>query len=328
MDFSKCNTEISFQTDLVHGRTLVTKTFNQGWVEFFKKTGRVWVASSPTKETRAKWRQHSINAIGNQLQDKPTVEGLIGLISHLALIRSKESFKMPLFGIVDQLGCTQVTAGNTRIIAATINNVSDQTEMIIYSTGDETPGGFDVITELTSTQEFEDRYQLTDIDYRITTTVDDSGHYCITSSTLRHTIYDRANIEQIHANATVDCLMFWNRAFDDIGRIKLEIQCTESDAKKIQPSANFDVTYIYHKPEDWVWSYGKILGAHRRESYDDRPEMKLSLWLFDITEPVTLEFLIPWADKEYSTFYSENQKSVLIDTSHVTSMEIIGNWVK
>jgi hypothetical protein len=83
---------------------------------------------------------------------------------------------------------------------------------------------------------------------------------------------------------------------------------------------------VIEKPGEWEWNYARLVGAYRK---NDSPIKKtdLYLWLFDIEDPVNLELLLPWVQNDYTCFYSQNKKSVLFDTTDVTSMDIIGNWV-
>jgi hypothetical protein len=110
----------------------------------------------------------------------------------------------------------------------------------------------------------------------------------------------------------------------------LNIRCTPEVEKLIQPSKFFTWDVVHEKAEEWQWSYGKILGAYRKTEtplgYD---ESQLHLWLYDATEPVYLELLFPWITGQYTCCHTKNKKALFFDTSSdVTSMQLVGDWVK
>lgn len=323
MDYT--NTNIEFRTDQLTGRLISIHHNGIGWVEYLKKTGHVWVADTPGPNLYQTWsKQASANIIEKYVEKSE----VIGLIQHLSRIRLDQPFIMPLF-IKTDLNDPVISAGNCRMAACVINDTpADKISAIVYSNHNDTPKDFENIRELESTEEFEELYGLQDIDYKLSVRLEGENDYNIISSVIRHTIFDRNEIEKVHTQAAGNCFAFWKRfTDDDTGKIDIEIHCTQDVRKLVQESPLFNITFIHQLPNEWVWSYGKILSSYRKK--DDNTRIStLNLWLFNITEPVHLELLLPWIDNTYSSFYSRNEKSVLFETSHITSMQVIGNWVK
>lgn len=325
------NTNIEFRTDQITGRLISIHHNGVGWVEYLKKTGYVWIVDLPNSELYEHWRKQARATIVEKYIEKSEV---IGLLQHLARIRLDQPFIMPMFIKFDSKINSNhynliITAGNCRLAAVVLNDTpADKISAIVYSNYSTPPEDFENIRELESTEEFEELYGLQDIDYKLGVQLEAEHDYTIMSSVIRHTIFDRNEIEKAHALAAGNCFAFWKRFTDtDTDKIDIEIHCTEAVRSLVKESPLFNITFIHESPDEWVWSYGKILGSYRKR--DDNTRIgTLNLWLFDITEPVQLELLLPWIDNTYSSFYSRNEKSVLFETSHITSMQLIGNWVK
>ena len=319
------DTSLEFKTDQLTGRLISIHHRDTGWVEYLNKFMHIWVANTPILTVHQDWQQQSIDHITEHYSTESEV---IGLVQHLARVRLDQPFIMPMFVNADSRGNLTITAGNCRRDACVANSVlAKEISAIVYSAGDTTPTGFSNIRKLETTEEFESLYQLADIDYRISVAIDKNDNYVIISSVIRHTIFDRTTIEKAHVETANACFGFWHRFVNKkTNKIDIEIRCTESASVLIKESPLFNVSFVYEPENEWAWSYGKILGSYRQT--DDPVEKgKLSLWLFDLVEPVNLELLLPWADNKFSSFYSKNQKSVLFETSHITSMQVIGDWV-
>lgn len=319
------DTNLEFRTDQVEGSLISIHHRDIGWVEYFKKYGSIWIADTPILKLHQNWVQDSLTHIVQQYTEKSDV---IGLIQHLARIRLDQPFIMPLFVKVNSSDNLTITAGNCRRDAYTLNgSPAKDIPAILYSSTDTPPQGFSNIRKLETTKDFEDAFNLKDIDYKLGVAMSDNNDYVVVSSVVRHTIFDKRSIETSHVQAATNCLTFWKRfTNEDTNKIEIEIHCTEQVRALVQPSPLFDVTFMHEPADEWVWSYGKLLGSYRKTDDDTRPST-LYLWLFDVIEPVHLELLLPWADNTYSSFYSRNEKSVMFETSHATSLHLIGNWL-
>lgn len=326
MDYDYTKTQIEFRSDQLAGRAMSIHYRNNGWVEYFNKTGQVWVVDTPTLKLHQTWRQQAIDHIASHYSSESDV---IGLVQHLARIRMDQPFIMPMFIRINENNAPVITAGNCRLDAFILNNTdAKDISAVVYTTREEAPEGFGNVRKIQTTDEFDSIYDLKDIDYRLAINLLSETEYYVISSIVRHTIFDRTTIEKAHVEATTSCLGFWSRfANKKTNKIDIEIRCTEATSKLVKESPLFNVSFVYEPANEWTWSYGKILGSYRQTD-DPIDKGKLSLWLFDVVEPVNLELLIPWADNKFSSFYSKNQKSVLFETSHITSMQVIGDWIK
>lgn len=327
MDYTISSTRIEFRSDQLAGRAMSVHYRDDGWVEFFNKSGHVWIVDTPTLKLHQTWRQQAIDHIASHYSQESDV---IGLVQHLARIRMDQPFIMPMFARLENNNSTVITAGNCRLDAFILNNTeAKDISVIIYTTSDQPPEGYGNVRKLQTTDEFEEIYSLKDIDYRLAINLlSEPSEYIVVASVVRHTIFDRTTIEKAHVEAATACLGFWSRFTNKkTNKIDLEIRCTKAVSKLVKESPLFNVAFVFEPDDEWVWSYGKILGSYRQTD-DPTEKGKLSLWLFDIVEPVDLELLLPWIDNKFSSFYSKNQKSVLFETSHITSMQVIGDWVK
>ena len=123
---------------------------------------------------------------------------------------------------------------------------------------------------------------------------------------------------------------FWNKHLKKDKKIFLNVRCTPEVKELIQPSEIFECRVILEQPENWSLSYGQLLGAYRRqENALDWNAPYLNLWLYDVTEPIHLELLVPWLDGQYTCVRTENKKAWLFDTSDdTTSVQVIGNCIQ
>lgn len=325
-DYNVPSTRIEFRSDQLNGRAMSVHYRDNGWVEFFNKSGHVWLVDTPTLTLHQTWKQQAVEHIAKHYSEESDV---IGLIQHLARIRMDQPFIMPMFARRDTSNPVVITAGNCRLDAFILNNTqAKDISVVLYTTGEEPPEGFGNARKLQTTDEFEEIYNLKDLDYRLAINLLSEFEYIVVASVIRHSIFDRTTIEKAHIEAATSCFGFWSRFTNKkTNKIDIEIRCTESASKLIKESSLFNVSFVYEPEHEWAWSYGKILGSYRQTD-DPTEKGKLSLWLFDVVEPVNLELLIPWADNKFSSFYSKNQKSVLFETSHITSMQVIGDWIK
>jgi hypothetical protein len=144
---------------------------------------------------------------------------------------------------------------------------------------------------------------------------------------LKYSIYDKKDQALPHTAIGHTVTSFWDRHVKN-ERIHLNVRCTAAAAKLIQPSELFK-TYITVEPDnEWQWSFGKILGAYRKnEGANQFDKIQINLWLYDVTEPVNLELLLPWMGGQFSACHSKNKKALCFDTStDPTSIAIVGDW--
>lgn len=324
---------IKYVVDSLEGTSLsttLTGTEN-GWVEHCNRHGQLYFSEGVPEDYLTQCHQQVIARIAGDYQkdDKKNM----GFVHHLAGVLINDEFVLPLFGVVNNEDKLIITAGKTRLAANIINGVpANKIRLVFFVPTGKTNKQIPNAKPLTSTANFEKIYNLTDIDYEISMSdcvEGDMSEFSFDRSVLKYSIYDKKDQALPHTQVGSYVSGFWNKHRRNQKKIKINIRCTAEVEKLIQPSEIFSYDIVHEKAEEWQWSFGKILGSYRKTEepvgYD---ESQLHLWLYDITEPVYLELLVPWISGQYTCMHSKNKKALLFDTSSdVTSMQVIGDWV-
>jgi len=325
---------IKYLTDSIEGNSLSTTVAvpGHGWVEYCNQRGQLFYADAVSEEFYKKCHQQAIEIIAKCTLEKNKKN--IGFINHLSNILVNDEFVFPMFGVVPIGGDEpSITAGVTRMIANIMNGrTARDFKIVVYVPNGQTITQLKNAKPLTSTTEFEKIYNLADIDYEIVMSDspnNDLSEFRFDRSVIRHSIFDKQDPTLPHTELGSGILDFWPRHIKK-DKIQLSIRCTPEVEKLIQPSNMFSWNVIHEKADEWEWSYGKILGVYRKTEVPvSFAEPQIHLWLYDVTEPVNLELLLPWMTGQHSFCHTKNKKSLFFDTSRdVTSMNIIGNWVK
>jgi hypothetical protein len=326
--------QIKYNTDSIEGKSLSTILTGEGngWVEFCNQRGQLFFADAVSKEFYKKYHQQAIDTIIKYIQtaDKKRM----GFVHHLSTVLLNDEFIFPMFAVVpaDKTD-VDITAGFTRMIASMINGrTARELKTVVFAPKGQTITQLENVKPLTSTVNFEKIYNLADIDYEISMSDNargDMSEFCFDRSVLKHSIYDKKDQALPHTQLGANIISYWGK-HGRTDKILLNIRCTPEVEKLIQPSKIFDYNVVHENVNEWQWSYGKILGAYRKTeapvAYD---QSQIHLWLYDITEPVYLDLLIPWVTGQYTCCHTKNKKALFFDTSsEVTSMQIIGDWVK
>ena len=324
---------IKFVVDSVEGRSLsrTLRGSTNGWVEYCNQYGQLFYADAVSEEFYKKCHQQAIDTI-----TKYQIEGdkkNLGFINHLSNILLNDEFIFPMFGVMPLgFGLPCITTGISRLIASVINGrTAGELKTVIFVPYKLSLAHLKNAKPLTSTEEFEKIYNLADIDYEISMSDSPSGNmseFQFDRSVLKHSIYDKKDQALPHTHLGDAISNFWIRHKQE--KIHLNIRCTPEVEKLIQPSELFSWDVVHENATEWEWSYGKILGAYRKSDSSYRTSVTYAnLWLYDVTEPVHLELLLPWMTGQYTCCHTKNKKALFFDTSNdVTSMQIIGDWVK
>lgn len=326
--------QIKYTADSIEGNSLSTTVSGEGngWVEYCNQQGQLVYADAVSEEFYKKCQQQAIDTIVKHalISDKKQ----LGFIHHLSTILLNDEFVMPMFGIMPPEATEpEITTGLTRMIASIMNGrTAREIKTVIFAHKGQNVTQLENVKPLTSTVNFEKIYGLNDIDYEISMSDNvqgDMSGFRFNRSVLKYSIYDKKDQALPHTQLGANVVSFWNRHVKK-DKILLNIRCTPETEQFIQPSKIFDCNIVYEDSSEWQWSYGKILGSYRKTetplSYD---ESRIHLWLYDITQPIYLELLLPWITGQYTCCYTKNKKALFFDTSgDVTSMQIIGDWVK
>jgi len=319
---------VDYITDQEKGNSLAITDTNPGWVEFLQKTGKVYQCTGPKSKLYQRLQEKVKHNIVNL-----AIEGgheKIGIVKSLANERLIQPFILPPMLNTDAMGNIELTTGYCRIMAELMcGTPSEEMSFVLYTSNQAFEKEFDSVVEITSTEHFDKLYNLFGIDYKISMIYNDNNEINFTASVVRHGVYD-LNLDDETRFTTISNKSSW--FFDKFRdpkskKIQVKVQCTEDVAKFIPPSDdNFEFNILHQPADEWQFSYGRMLGAYR-------PEKKvfkhvLHLWVYDITEPLSLESLVLWCDADYAAYYTKNRKVAIFETTHVTSIKEIGDFVK
>lgn len=327
---------IKYAVDSIEGNSLSTivtsPESSHGWVEYCNQHGQLFYADAVSEDLYKQFHQQAIDTIINYAMSEDKKN--LGFINHLSNILINDDFVMPMFGVVPK-GSTEpkITTGISRMIASMINGrTARELKTIVFVPKGQTITQLENVKPLTSTANFEKIYGLADVDYEISMSdspAGDMSQFQFTRSVLKYSIYDKKDQALPHTLTGANVLNFWSKHFKK-EKMHLNIRCTPEVEKLIQPSKIFSWDVTQEKDDEWQWSYGKILGAYRKTEVPlGWEESRLHLWLYDVTESVNLELLIPWMTGQYTCCHTKNKKALFFDTSNdVTSMQVVGDWCK
>lgn len=317
--------DITFTTDSVEGNKLTVSVPNTGWVEYAKSQCRIYVSKSFPEDLYNDTKNLFVKGINQSWPDWPNN---FGFVNHLAGILQNENFIMPAFGEVTKNGIF-ITCGNSRFSAHSCSGKSPSTfGLVLLAQKEFSHPSF---TEIETTEQFNNFYNLNEIDYRIGLTLENSKFKVLTSI-LRHTFY---NVNDPLEDKTIalyqrDIENFWSRYLNpDTNKLGIQIHCLPEHRKYINQSSVFQIKFIDEEP-GWGFSHGRLLGAFRRDEKGTTGSQnkELIMWLFDISEPFDLELMLPLMKFGTTCIYTENKKAVMFDQSSYSDFKIIGNIVK
>lgn len=317
---------IKYLTDSDQGSELQKISKAQGWVEYLNTLGQVYYFSELSQQYYESRRQSLIDNMPSYKLNHGGTDYL-GWIHHLAQQRLLDKFVLPVFGSVDTVTGLRVQCGNSRIDASILCGIAPKDiPMIAFSASRAHIGAS--AERLQSTQQFNDIFKLDSVDYQVTFTESDLSEITFINSILRHTIYESSLETSTHYSAdTFDCISFWRNFQTDNSQLEIQIHCTQETRSHIIPSELFKIEYMNKNSSEWEISYGMMLGAFNKQSQNTKS--KLQLWLYNVTEPVNLELMIPWMSSRHNFYKTQNEKAVIINGENQSNgLQIIGNWVQ
>jgi len=324
------NLSIKYVVDSIEGNALSTTidSENSGWVEYCNQHGTLFWGT-----VTQDWLQSNKSTVlSNITQYALAVDKKnLGFINHLANTALNDSFVMPFFGVTDGAGNVKLTCGHTRLAAGLLNGwPSGELKIVVFVLKDGTAPAIQNAKPLLTTAEFEQIFDLQDIDYEISMSDCAQGNGTeleFTRAVLKYSIYDKKDQALPHTVNGHTVTSFWERHVKH-EKIHLNVRCTAEVAKLIQPSELFKTHVTIEPDHEWEWSFGKILAAYRKNEGPNLFEkVQINLWLYDVTEPVNLELLLPWMGGQFNACHSKNKKALFFDTStDPTSIAIIGDW--
>lgn len=323
-----------YVVDSIEGNSLVTTIIGpeSGWVEYCNQRGQLFYADAVSEEFYKKCHQQVIDIITEHaIEDN---KKNLGFINHLSNVLINDEFVFPMFGVIP-VGDTKIkiTTGITRLVASIMNGrTASELKTVVFVHQGQKATQLENAKSLTSTADFEKIYNLADIDYEIgmsDAVAGDMSKFQIDRSVLKYSIYDKKDQALPHTQIGSTISNFWAKHIKK-EKLHVNIRCTPEVEKLLQPSKMFTWNVVHEKAEEWQWSYGKILGAYRKtEAPLNWEESRIHLWLYDVTEPVYLELLLPWMTGQHTCCHTKNKKALFFDTSgDVTSIQVVGDWAR
>ncbi len=317
---------IKYQTDSKNGPEFQKISQSQGWVEYLNALGQVYYFPQLDQHYYESRRENLANNMSAYIVNQSETDYL-GWIYHLAQQRLLDKFVLPIFGSVDSDLKTHIQCGNSRIDACIMCGIGPEHIPVITFCESRMHIGASA-TRLQSTHQFNNIFELDNIDYQISFEESDSSKIMFLNSILRHTIYEGSPQTTTHySGSTFDCMSFWRKFQTGDSKFEIQIHCTQQTRSHIVQSNMFKIEYVDKNANEWEFSYGMMLGAFNVQSRNTNP--KLQLWLYDITEPVNLELLVPWMSSRHNFYKTQNKKAVIIHGENQSNgLQVIGNWVK
>jgi hypothetical protein len=321
-----------YRTDHKSGSDWTQTSTTQKWVEHLNTLGQVYYVPQMgdllyEREKQVR-RQHLSIIFGadfhadtenfNFLVNAPAT--YLAGIRHLAQIRMVEHFVLPIFaGINLDVNQLSIQCGHNRMTACLMCGIpQEEIPMIVFLKHNQHVPA--LARPVRSTQQFSDLFDLDQTDYELNYHIDDAENVIFCTSVLRHTIYeipalDRKKIETNYKK-------FWNRFRQPNNKFKIQIHCTAHTRSFVGESDIFEIEYVEKNPHEWQFSYGMVLSA-----FDSNAQ--LQLWLYDVTESVHIELMIPWMVEGKNFYKTQNSKAVIIiNDGRADSCELIGNWLQ
>lgn len=317
---------IKYQTDSREGATLHKISESQGWVEYLNTIGQVYYFHSIDQKFYHSRRQNLIDQLPSYMED---TSNYIGWVHHLSQQRLVDNFILPIFGSIDPAAGTKIVqCGNSRLDACFLCGIPpSEIPMIAFSKSRMHLSA--QAERLQSTQQFNNLFNLDKVDYKIVFEETDAQDVIFLNSILRYTVYDEADQLLPHRTLDTKCKKFWSKFQQPNSKYKIQIHSTAQSRCHIVDSDMFEIEHIEKNPSEWELSYGMMLGAFNECGRIDNCVPTLQLWLYDVTEPVNLELMIPWMSDQHNFYKTQNEKAVVIDGFHKSNgLQVIGNWVK
>ena len=323
-----------YRTDHKKGSLFTQTSTSQSWVEHLNTLGQVYYVPQmgnliyeSEKQVR---RQHLHTIFGANfhadtenfdfLVDDPAT--YLAGIRHLAQIRMVENFVLPIFaGYNPDVNQLSIQCGHTRMMACLMCSIpQEKIPMIVFLKHNQHVPA--LAQPVQSTQHFSDLFDLDQTDYELTYNIDDAENVIFCTSVLRHTIYEiPAQHREVGNN---NYKKFWTRFRQLNNKFKIQIHCTAHTRSFVGESDIFEIEYVEKNSHEWQLSYGILLGA-----FDKPQTAHLQLWLYDVTEPVHIELMMPWMLEGKNFYKTQNSKAVIIiNDGRADSCELIGNWLQ
>ena len=231
----------------------------------------------------------------------------LGLLKNLVDHKRENNFDLPLFARLSK-GSALITCGLSRLFALAASHVeAKDIKFFLQATKGSTFSNAITQQAVSTTKQAEQLSGIETINHILT--MDTAEPHYIVSSVIRDSVYNKNPGEQyIFADQGRSTMEFWSKFISD-GLINIQVHCNESSL----PLIRFNPTIWrvnYHVEDMGTFLYADILDKFHKQADD-----KLHLNVYNITEPLDFEYMLPLVDKNNSWYHTQNKKVHLYETT-------------
>lgn len=318
-----------YHADQVDGNVFMYLDYEQSWVEHINESTQLFWCKHPSSDLWEKLYSYATGIVKENFLE-PT--GKLGITQQLAEERMVGPFTLPPIFSLTEDGNVVYGTGVSRITAEIMcaTPVENLSMIIACKDANRVKSNFQECKKITTTREFEEIYNLQNIDYTISWEADELAQVRFINSIVKHSIYEAYQETDKYfigmSNQRSQYLDIFSRTNEE-HKIEVNVYCVRDQEKFFTHTDSvFKVNFIHQPPEEWTFSYGQLMGAFRPSTKGKDPA--LNVWAFDINEPVNLYILLMWAHSDRTSFYTKNRKLTVFNPTNVTSIKEIPDLVK
>jgi hypothetical protein len=302
------------------GKELHTVEYDRGWIEYLLQTSDVYFLKLNNR-LRADYHPTAKLWLETAWFNQDCKH--LSLMNQLINIRLEQPFDLPLF--TDWRNGRVFSCGNSRFTAEILCGTEPEQIPVFFQVAPgHRPKELETAIPVTSTRQAEQLSNIVDTEYRLA--FDQSSQPVVISSILRNTIYEAdSNYSTFEENGQF-ILNFWKKFVSD-GRINITVTSNSVSQKLVHfNTAIWNVNFIQADMEGF--SFGEIL-----DKFNQPNDGRLNLYVYDITEPFDLCYLLPWTTTNRVWCHTLNKKVNLFDTTRGAAtacwpIVAMGNFVK
>lgn len=302
------------------GKELHTVEYHRGWVEYLLDTCDIYFQPGLTKKQYQNFLSTVTVSIKDYYHNKDY--RIMSFLKQLALERMEHPFSLPLFA--DVRHGSIITCGSSRFAACVLNGIDPSDIPMVFQTNKNNAKPSELAQYINSTNQLHSLSGIEKFDFILD--FSRTSQPTVTSSVLRNTVHESDPNRDTFKEHGEFIFKFWEN-FTCNGLIDLTISCNDTTRKLIK----FD-------PEIWniTWrqldhngfGFGEIL-----EKFAEKKTSGLNLYVYNISGPLHLEYLLPWGDSNSVWFHTLNKQVHLFETTRGAAtacwpIKVMGNFVK
>lgn len=302
------------------GKELHTIEYDRGWVEYLLDTSDIYFQPRLTETQYQNFLLEASLFIKTYYTSKDY--NIMSLLKHLATERMEHPFSLPLF--TDTRQGNIFSCGTTRFTANVLCGSGLEDMPVVFQTEKNAGPPSTIAQKITNTDQLHELANLAQ--YNFTLMFTQGANPKVMGSVLRNTIYEKDSAKDPFNENGKFIFDFWSK-FTHNGLINVTVSCNEETQKLI----SFD-------PEIWnvTWTelehngfgFGQILGK-----FGEANTPNLNLYVYNISTPFPLEYLLPWGHSNHVWFHTLNKQVHLFDTTRGPAtacwpIVAMGNFVK